>query len=134
MFCRNHPAAALRRWRRHACQTLHRGFGEGGGDAPWPVGEPFLILAHLGEYGPSWDEGALLERERVDHPGVGCCNGLLHLHRLDHEEELSLLDLLALFDEHLHDRTRHRGCEAGGGVRAWSGFVHGRWRRLSELM
>ena len=100
-----------------------------------PVGEaPFLGLAHLGEYGPSWDEGALLERERVDHPGVGCCDGLLHLHRLEHEEELSLLDFLALIDEHFHDRTGHRGCEAGGGIGVGPCLVHGRRRELKELM
>jgi hypothetical protein len=71
----------------HASQILRRGFDEAGGDAPWPICEVrFLGLAHLGEYGPSWDEGPLAERERVDDPGVGGRDGLLHLHRLQDEE------------------------------------------------
>ena len=45
-----------------------------------------LGLAHLGEYGASWDEGSFAERKRVDDPGLGRGDGLLHLHRLQDEE------------------------------------------------
>src|SRR5215212_3653166 len=101
------------------------------GDRPWCAGSA-LDLPHLYEHGASWDEGAFFERERVDHARVGGRDGLLHLHGLEDEKELALLDFLALFDEHLHDRTRHRGCEAGGGISARSHLVHGRGRGLAE--
>ena len=57
---------------------------------------------------------------------------MLHLHRLKDEEELTFLDLLALFDEHLHDRAWHGGRKAGGGISARPCLVDGRRLGLME--
>src|SRR5918998_1171961 len=67
----------------------------------------------LREHGPAGDEISFSVWERGDPAGVGRGNRLLHLHRLEHEQELPLLDLVALTDEHLYHRARHRGRQAG---------------------
>src|SRR5215210_6044908 len=91
------------------------------------IGAPFSLgFLHLYEYGAPRNEGALSKRKRPDGSIVGRRDGLLHLHGLQDEQELSLLDLLALLDEHLHDRTRHRRGQARCGVRTWAGLIHGR--------
>src|SRR5918997_6820444 len=71
-----------------------------------------LLLPYLHENGPSGDEGALAVRERGDPTGVGSYYGLLHLHGLEDKEQLPLLDLVALANQHPHHRPWHRGCKA----------------------
>src|SRR5215212_2005689 len=74
-----------------------------------------LTLFHLREHGSAGNEGALIVGERDDPTSVGRRHGLLHLHRLEHQQQLSLFDLVALVHQHPHHRPRHRGGKAGAG-------------------
>src|SRR5215210_5381831 len=76
---------------------------------------PALYLLDLREHCSAGDEGALAVGQRNDPAGVRSSNRLLHLHRLEDQEQLSLLDLLALVHQHPHHRSRHRGRQAGAG-------------------
>src|SRR5215218_4318425 len=96
---------------------------------PW---RPALMFFQFCEHGASGDQGAFAEGERSDDAGVWGKDGLLHLHGFENEEELSLFDLLALFDEHPHDGAWHGGGEARRGP--GSGLFHGRRRGFAEHM
>src|SRR5918997_6402409 len=80
----------------------------------------------LREHGPAGDEISFPVWERGDPAGVGRGDRLLHLHRLEDEQELPLLDLVALTDEHLYHRARHRGRQAGACrfPATWSRTIH----------
>src|SRR4051812_41228984 len=52
-----------------------------------------------------------LRGEALDGAGPVCVEGLFHLHRLEDDDEVALLDLLALLDGDLDDSALHRGGE-----------------------
>src|SRR5215211_7953956 len=90
-----------------------------------------LPLFYLCEHGPAGDEGALVVGQRGDPAGVGSRHGLLHLHRLEDQQQLSLFDLVALGYQHPHHLPGHRGRKAGAGCvrpsRARAVHVGRRW-------
>ena len=67
---------------------------------------------------PARDGGAGLGVDEADDAVLVREDRLLHLHRLEHEHEVALDDLVALGDGDLHDRRLHRRLHgvAGGGV------------------
>ena len=67
---------------------------------------------------PARDGGAGLGVDEADDAVLVRDDRLLHLHRLEHEHEVALDDLVALGDGDLHDRRLHRRLHgvAGGGV------------------
>src|SRR5918995_2797754 len=131
----SHRSTSHQHWSCRGSWSWRQGLDEACAAAPGPVSETlFLGLAHLGEHGASRNEGSLVEGEGMDYSCVGRGDWLFHFHRLQDEEELSLLDLLALFDEHLHDRTRHRSRQAGGGIGSGPWLVDGRRLGLTEHM
>src|SRR5262245_50259266 len=70
----------------------------------------------LAQYGAADHRGANFGHQ-VGHPArLVCMQWLLHLHRLEHNDEIALLDLLPFLDQHLHDRPLHgRGQGVAGG-------------------
>src|SRR5918992_3739009 len=76
---------------------------------------PVLFFFDLREHCSAGDEGALAVGQRSYPTGVRSRHPLLHLHRLEDQEQLPLLDLVALAHQHPHHRPRHRGRQAGAG-------------------
>src|SRR5215211_6187104 len=72
-------------------------------------------LFDLREHDPAGDESALAVGQRGDPAGVGRGDRLLHLHSLEDEQHLPLLDVVALAYEDLYHRPRHRRRQAGAG-------------------
>src|SRR5439155_18247244 len=65
------------------------------------------------------DRLALLDGQLGNDAGLVGGDLVLHLHRLDDRDELALLDLLALLDEHLPDvALQRRGQRVAGGLAA----------------
>src|SRR5918998_2346314 len=95
---------------------------------------PVLFFFDLREHCSAGDEGALAVGQRSYPTSVRSRHRLLHLHRLEDQEQLPLLDLVALAHQHPHHRPRHRGREAGARSARFSGphAVHVGWRWLGE--
>src|SRR5215212_5520982 len=87
-----------------------------GGCAPFPATLiSFSGLFDLRENGPAGNQGTLIVGQRGDPASVGSRYGLLHLHRLEDQQQLSLFDLVALGYQHPHHLHGHRGRKAGAG-------------------
>ena len=73
--------------------------------------------------GAGVDRLALLDGSFCDRAGLVGGDLVLHLHRLDDADELALLDLVALLDEHLPHVALQRGDELVGAAAAAAGLA-----------
>src|SRR4051794_41779677 len=67
-----------------------------------------LFLRYDDEHGARLDLLPWLHSHLGDPAGRGRCDGVLHLHRLEHDERLPDGHLRAVLDENPHDRPGHR--------------------------
>ena len=77
-------------------------------------------LLQLGEDGALGDGGAGFDREAGDDAGLVRVDGVLHLHRLEHDDQVPGGHCLAFLHGDLHHRALHRGGDGvtGGGAAA----------------
>src|SRR3954447_23095632 len=76
----------------------------------WAAGGPLVGSAlQLTDHRTAADALADLGGQTGDRAGLVGLDGLLHLHRLEHDDRVALRDLLAGGDRHLDDRALHRG-------------------------
>ncbi|CDZ89351.1 Choline dehydrogenase [Rhodococcus ruber] len=101
---------------------------EDSGGAPSDAG-----LLELGEHRALGDGGARLDRQARDDTGLVRVDRVLHLHGLEHHDQVALGDLLALGDRDLDDGALHRrGDRVTGGLAAVGAAALARLRLLAQ--
>src|SRR3954453_22155320 len=97
-------ATSLSRWWAAGGPLVGRWWAAGG-----PLVGRWCSALQLTDHRTAADALADLGGQTGDRAGLVGLDGLLHLHRLEHDDRVALRDLLAVGDRHLDDRALHRG-------------------------